>query len=150
MAFFYGAVLPTDNLFAELISLFISGFISSTLFPGGSEILLFYYVKNNTDNWYYYFWVVTAGNSAGAMFTYIMGYYLFWGREKVKNLKAYLFCQKYGVYGLLFSWLPIVGDLIPLAAGWLKLPVFASLLFIIIGKAIRYALIITPVLYFIK
>ncbi|WP_413701039.1 YqaA family protein [Psychromonas sp. KJ10-10] len=142
--------MSTDSLFAELVSLFISGFISSTLFPGGSEILLIYYVKNNSQNYLLYFVFATAGNSAGAMFTYLMGYYFHWGREKTKHLKTYQFCHKYGVYGLLFSWLPIVGDLLPLVAGWLKLPVFPSLLFIIIGKALRYGLIITPVLYFIK
>tara|TARA_R110001583_G_scaffold52393_8_gene162848 strand:- start:11898 stop:12338 length:441 start_codon:yes stop_codon:yes gene_type:complete len=143
-------LLPTDNLLSELVALFISAFVSSTLFPGGSELLLIYYVKNNAQHWLFYFLVVTAGNSAGAIFTYFMGYYFNWGREKAKHKKAYHFFQKYGVYTLLFSWLPLIGDLLPLVAGWMKLPILKSLLFIVTGKALRYALIITPLLYFIK
>ena len=145
-----GVHLITDNLLAELVSLFMSGFISSTLFPGGSELLLVYYVKANADNGLLYFVAATAGNSAGAIFTYAMGYYFSWGREKVKHQKAYYFLKKYGTYSLLLSWLPIVGDLLPLVAGWMKLPLLQSILYILIGKALRYALIISPLLYFIK
>lgn len=135
----------------ELFSLFISGFVSSTLLPGGSELLLIYYVKNNPENCWIYFFAVTAGNSLGAMFTYLMGYYFYWGRDKAqkKHKKAYLFCQKYGVYSLLLSWLPLIGDLLPLVAGWLKLSILKSLILIITGKALRYVLIIISTLYFI-
>lgn len=150
MAFFYGVHLPTDNLLIELVSLFISAFVSSTLFPGGSELLVIYYVKANTNNWPFYFIVATAGNSAGAIFTYVMGYYFYWGREKAKHKKAYHVLKKYGTYSLLLSWMPIIGDLLPLVAGWLKLPILQSILYIFVGKALRYGLIISPVLYFIK
>ncbi|WP_022941880.1 YqaA family protein [Psychromonas hadalis] len=138
-------------MFSELLALFISGFISSTLLPGGSELLLIYYLKNSPDNMYRYFIAVTVGNSLGAMFTYLMGYYFYWGREKAqaKHKKATDFCKQYGVYSLLLSWLPIVGDLLPLVAGWLKLSILKSLLLIITGKALRYALIIIGTLYFI-
>lgn len=139
--------LPISDLF----TLFFSGFISSTLLPGGSELLLIYYIKSSADNYWLYFFAVTAGNSLGALLTYFMGYYFYWGREKAqsKHEKAYLFCQKYGVYPLLLSWLPIVGDLLPLVAGWLKLPIIKSSIYIVIGKAIRYALIVTSTLYFL-
>ncbi|MFT7054344.1 MAG: membrane protein YqaA with SNARE-associated domain, partial [Psychromonas sp.] len=50
--------------------------------------------------------------------------------------------QKHGLWALLLSWLPVVGDFIPLAAGWLKLPVLRSILLITLGKALRYAVII--------
>ncbi|MCP5078235.1 MAG: DedA family protein [Psychromonas sp.] len=138
-------------MFSELITLFLSGFISSTLLPGGSELLLIYYLNNNSENVLGYFFAVTAGNSLGAMVTYLMGYYFYWGRDKAqaKHKKATDFCKKYGVYSLLLSWLPIVGDLLPLVAGWLKLPISKSILFIITGKALRYLLIIISTLYFL-
>jgi membrane protein YqaA with SNARE-associated domain len=141
--------LFVDLAVSELYTLFISGFISSTLLPGGSELLLIYYVKNNPDNAWLYFIVVTVGNSLGAVVTYFMGYYFYWGREKAqsKHHKAYLFCKKYGVYSLLLSWLPLVGDLLPLAAGWLKLSIIKSTIFIFTGKALRYALILISTLY---
>lgn len=137
-------------MYSELITLFFSGFISSTLLPGGSELLLIYYLKNNPDNVWSYFMAVTAGNSLGAMFTYLMGYYFYWGREKAqtKHQKAISFCKRYGVYSLLLSWLPIIGDLLPLVAGWLKLSITKSILFITTGKALRYLLITISTLYF--
>lgn len=139
------------NLYSESITLFVSGFISSTLLPGGSELLLIYFVKNNPDAVWNYFVAVSAGNSLGAMLTYIMGYYFYWQREKTqkKYKKATVFCQRYGVYSLLLSWLPIVGDILPLVAGWLKLPFLKCLLFIVSGKTLRYLLIIASVFYFI-
>lgn len=138
-------------MYTEFLALFVSGFISSTLLPGGSELLLIYYLKNNPEAVWGYFVAVTAGNSLGAMVTYLMGYYFYWGREKAqqKHKKAVLFCQRYGIYSLLLSWLPLVGDLLPLAAGWLKLSIIKCLFFIVSGKALRYLLIIVSALYFI-
>jgi membrane protein YqaA with SNARE-associated domain len=138
-------------LFSELMTLFVSAFISSTLFPGGSELLLVYYLNKIPENSVYYFVAVTAGNSLGALVTYFMGYYFSWGREKAQNQhqKMTCWCQKYGAYALLLSWLPIVGDLLPLVAGWLKISILKSMLFIVSGKALRYALLIVTTLYFI-
>jgi membrane protein YqaA with SNARE-associated domain len=139
------------NLWSELTILFFSSLVSATLFPGGSELLLIYYVKNDPTLSWSYFMAVTIGNSLGALITYFMGYFLYWGRDKAqsKHQKSWLFCQKYGVWALLLSWLPVVGDLLPLTAGWLKLSIIRSSLFIIMGKAIRYYLVINATLTFI-
>lgn len=138
-------------MYSELITLFFSGFISSTLLPGGSELVLIYYLKNNPDAAWCYFIAVTAGNSFGAILTYLMGYYFYWGREKAqqKHQKSIRFCKRYGVYSLLLSWLPIVGDLLPLVAGWLKLSIIKSILFMVTGKALRYFIILISTLYFL-
>lgn len=136
-------------MFSELLALFTSSFISATLFPGGSELLLIYYLHNNpTDRWLY-FSSVTVGNSSGALLTYFMGYYLHWGRKEAesKHQKAWLFCQRYGAAVLLLSWLPVVGDLLPLAAGWLRLAILPSTLLIIAGKAMRYWVLVSGAFY---
>ncbi|MFQ3176142.1 MAG: membrane protein YqaA with SNARE-associated domain [Psychromonas sp.] len=123
--------------------LLVSSFVSATLFPGGSELLLIYYVKNNPSNLWWYFSSVTLGNSLGALSSYFLGFYVCGGSQKVKSkyLKTWTFCQKHGLWALLLSWLPVVGDFIPLAAGWLKLPIFRSILLMTLGKALRYAVI---------
>jgi len=138
-------------LWSELAILFFSSLISATLFPGGSELLLIYYVKNDPSLSLSYFIAVTIGNSLGALITYFMGYFFYWGRDKAqsKHQKAWSFCQKHGAWALLLSWLPVVGDLLPLTAGWLKLAIIKSSLFIITGKAIRYLLVISATLSFI-
>lgn len=128
----------------ELISLFFSSLISATLLPGGSEVLLIYFASQTPESAMWYFIAATLGNSLGSIISYLMGYYFYWGRNKAqaKNPKVWAFSQKYGIWTLLLSWLPIVGDFFPLAAGWLKLPLWSSALLILIGKAARYAFVL--------
>ncbi|MBB1273666.1 YqaA family protein [Psychromonas sp. SR45-3] len=120
--------------------LFSSGFISSTLFPGGSEVLFIYYLQQQLSLKWEFFFAVTIGNSLGAVVTYLLGYYINFGQEKaaLKYPKTLLFCQKWGNVALLLSWLPIVGDVICLFAGWLKLSRGRAFINIVIGKSLRY------------
>jgi membrane protein YqaA with SNARE-associated domain len=39
------------------------------------------------------------------------------------------------------SWLPVIGDVLCLAAGWIKLNLLKSICFILLGKLARYSLI---------
>jgi len=120
--------------------LFSSGFVSATLFPGGSEVLYVYYLTQDASLKWMLFLAVTAGNSLGGIVTYLLGYYIQYGQEKasIKYPKTLVFCKKWGYVALIFSWLPIVGDVICLFAGWLKLPKIQSFISIIVGKGCRY------------
>ena len=131
--------------------LFSSGFISSTLFPGGSEVLFIYYLQQQLSLKWEYFFAVTVGNSLGAVVTYLLGYYINFGQEKaaLKYPKTLLFCQKWGNIALLLSWLPIVGDAICLFAGWLKLSRGRAFINIAIGKSLRYLLLMFLFLIFL-
>jgi len=124
--------------------LFSSGFISATLFPGGSEVLFAYYLKQQFTLKWGFFLAVTIGNSLGAVVTYLLGYYIHFGQEKaaIKFPKTLIFCKKWGNIALLLSWLPIIGDVICLFAGWLKLPKITAFINIIIGKSLRYLFLI--------
>jgi membrane protein YqaA with SNARE-associated domain len=55
--------------------------------------------------------------------------------------KALVAVRRWGAWALLGSWLPIIGDPLCLAAGWLRLPLVPSLLAIAVGKAARYAVV---------
>lgn len=133
----------------DYFSLFFSALISATLFPGGSELLLIYYVQKMPNQAWGFFIAGTAGNTLGAFLTYFMGYYFYWGRDKAqqKKQKMIAFCRRYGTPALLFSWLPVVGDALPLIAGWLQLAKIRCLIYILIGKALRYGIIIISTLY---
>ncbi|ORU91038.1 MAG: hypothetical protein A6F72_00505 [Cycloclasticus sp. symbiont of Poecilosclerida sp. N] len=129
-----------------VLGLFISAFISSTLAPGGSEAVLAYLIINNEHDSYYLVIVATIGNTLGALTTYYIGYLTSskFPPEKT-NMKhfdrANIAIQKYGSVALLLSWLPIIGDALCLAAGWVRLHVVKSLSFIFLGKLARYSLI---------
>jgi membrane protein YqaA with SNARE-associated domain len=58
-------------------------------------------------------------------------------------------CARHGGNGppaLLLSFLPLVGDALVLAAGWLKLPFWQSMAWVAAGKAARYLLLLVGLL----
>lgn len=126
-----------------LWGLFISSLLSSTLLPGGSEVLLAYLVSQSEHNPWLLLFIATAGNSLGAFITLLMGILLAVGLLKNRPLtprqqKTVTQLQRWGSPLLLLSWLPVVGDILCLMAGVLRLPVVMAMLFITIGKGLRY------------
>jgi membrane protein YqaA with SNARE-associated domain len=129
----------------EIGGLFISAFISSTIAPGGSEAVLAYMVAAGHQAALLVI-VATIGNTLGAMTTWGLGA---WAAKKMpvasllseKKQKALAVVRKRGPWTLLFTWLPIVGDVLCFAGGWLKLPFFQACLIILLGKLGRYAVI---------
>jgi len=126
--------------------LFISAFISSTIAPGGSEAVLLYLVSNEPEDSLYLVLVATLGNTLGALTTYYLGYIASLAESSKKLNKKYFdkahrTINRYGGVSLLFSWLPLIGDVLCLAAGWVKLNFLTSLTFITLGKFARYYLL---------
>ncbi len=129
-----------------LLGLFISAFISSTLFPGGSEALLMALVMEASHSKPLLLITATVGNTLGGMTSWLLGYY-FSHRfaKKLQHSKyraALATLRRRGSIILLFSWLPVIGDPLCLMAGWLKIHWLSALLFILIGKFLRYLFIV--------
>ena len=126
--------------------LFVSAFISATLFPLGSEALLIYDIKEGY-NIYLLVFFATLGNSLGSVVNYYLGLkgeeYLV--HKKLINEKyikvSKKFFDKFGAFSLLFSWLPIIGDPITFIAGVLKYDFKKFLLLVVIAKFSRYLFI---------
>ena len=135
----------TDTL--SLWGLFASAFVSSTLFPGGSEVVLgVLAAEHHYDPWLLLA-IASLGNTLGALTTWLLGYWLarrFPLEEKLsgKRRQALARVRHWGSPALLLSWLPVVGDPLCFAAGFLRLPFLASLAFIALGKTVRYAVIL--------
>jgi len=133
----------------ELIALwglFVSAFISSTVAPGGSEVVLAYMVSEEHFNIEMLVLIATIGNTLGAFTTWFLGMLAakkFPAEEVLpeKKQKALGWVSRWGVWSLLFSWLPVVGDGLCFAGGWLKLPIVLSAFAIFFGKAIRYSFV---------
>ncbi len=126
-----------------LLGLFTSAFISSTLAPGGSEAVLVYMINKYPSSVPILVLVATIGNTLGSLTTW--GFGLWTGKKypagyllTARQQKSLHTVHHWGTLALLFSWLPIVGDGLCFAGGWLKLSFFTSLIAIIIGKALRY------------
>ena len=93
--------------------------------------------------------VATAGNTLGAVVNWVLGKYFvhFESRawfpfkpEKVHEAQRWF--QRWGVWSLLFAWLPVGGDMLTFVAGLMR--VRFSLFFVLtaIGKGARYAIVL--------
>lgn len=126
-------------------SLFLSAFLSSTLLPGSSEALLVTYLSQDFDPGMLLL-VATAGNTLGGISSWLLGYWLIIkypeAVPKKLNPQSIERLRRWGWPILLFSWLPVIGDPLCLAAGWLRLNIYLSILAIALGKFIRYSLIV--------
>ena len=129
------------------LTLFMTAFISATIFPLGSEALLIYDI-NQGYNIPLLLLFATAGNSLGSVVNYYMALkgeeYLL--EKKVLNEKhikqGKFYFDKYGSWIILLSWLPIVGDTITFIAGLLKYDFKKFLILVTISKLSRYLFIV--------
>ena len=127
------------------LALFSISFLASTVLPLGSEWLLVMMLANGYEPGST---VATAtfGNYLGAVTTYLVGLYGGnWLIEKVLRVspfqqeRARNHYRRYGVYSLIFSWLPIIGDPLCMVAGMLRVRFGLFTLLVVFGKLVRYA-----------
>ncbi len=125
----------TDD--ASLWALFASSFLAATLLPGGSEMVLFAVLKLHPGQYWTALAVATIGNTLGGMSSYLIGRVI----PRGKPLKGLAAMRKYGSPLLLFSWVPVIGDPLCVAAGWMRVNAWAAGAFMAIGKLARYLVI---------
>lgn len=122
----------------SLPALFIISLISATLLPMGSEPAVFAVVKMNPGLFWPVIVVATIGNTLGGAISYGMGAGAKNVLAKESQSRWFGWLQRFGPKTLLLSWLPVVGDPLCTLAGWLKMPFWQSLLYMAIGKFLRY------------
>ena len=127
---------------SSLAALFASAFLSATVFPGASEVVLVQVLRAHPERLALSLAVATVGNTLGSMTTYLLGRLL---PARVPKARSIEWMRRYGAAALLLAWLPIVGDALCAAAGWLRVPWLASLAFIAVGKLARYAAVVYAV-----
>lgn len=139
--------------FTGLWGLFISAFISSTLAPGGSEAVLAVLVNARQHPLHDLLMIATVGNTLGATTTWYLGSIA--GKkwpadvpDETRRHRAVMVLRRYGYPALLLSWLPLIGDGLCFAAGWLQLSFWTSTLIIGLGKFLRYLVIALLILQF--
>ncbi len=131
-----------------LPAIFIISLVSATLLPMGSEPAVFAYVQTSSDMFWPAVIVATIGNTLGGMISYAMGLGAKTAWNKVHQTHkpaggrwhelSEKWFQKLGPPALLLSWLPAVGDPLCAVAGWLKIPFWPSVIYMAIGKFLRY------------
>lgn len=127
---------------SSLFALFTSSLLAATLLPGGSEAVLAGLLTAYPESYWPALILATLGNTLGGMSSYLIGRYL---PDKDAIIKKYrggekglTWLQAYGTPILLLSWAPLIGDVLCVAAGWLRINWFWAMLFMLIGKFARY------------
>jgi len=127
----------------SLLGLFFSAFLSSTILPGSSEIVLVALATQGELPHWDLLAIATAGNTLGGMSSWVLGWvialrYPLTELSKSAHRRAVERVRQWGSPILLFSWVPVIGDPLCVAAGWLRMSWIGALLFIAVGKALRY------------
>jgi membrane protein YqaA with SNARE-associated domain len=125
-----------------LTTLFIAAFVSATLLPVGSEPVLYGLLRLNPDLFWSAIAVATIGNTLGGALDWWMGYAAHRVVDKYhhsrSHLKAIEWLERLGPKACLLAWLPMVGDPLCAVAGWLKMPFWPCVGYMLVGKFLRY------------
>ena len=116
----------------------LSAFLSATILPGNSEIALFAYSRQFPDYAMAALLLASIANTAGSMTSYAAGRWF----KPPQTGRAMGWLQRWGCGTLLLAWLPLIGDALCLAAGWLRFPCLLSVVLICGGKCALYCAII--------
>lgn len=128
---------------AALAALAVSAFTSATILPGTSEVGFVAFLTAYPQAWPVAFAVAGLANGLGSVASYGMGRLLPLKQRPSEKIVRGL--ERWGVWALLLAWLPVAGDGLPIAAGWLRLDFWKSAAMLIFGKFLRYGVLLAGV-----
>lgn len=128
--------------------LFCSAFLAATILPFYSEVILFALVRQGEPA-LMLIAVASAGNTLGAVVNWFLGRFLlhyqdrrwfYFKQDQVAKMQHWF--QRYGVWSLLFAWLPLGGDVLTFIAGIMKVRIGVFLILVGLGKSLRYIAVV--------
>jgi membrane protein YqaA with SNARE-associated domain len=133
---------------AGLLGVFVSALLSATVLPGSTEMVLTAKIVAYPALAWQAFGVALMGSAIGCALNFGMGHAVRNGWERFKHVQfdeehsRIARLRRFGPPLLVLSVVPLIGDALVLAAGWLKMPFWHSLFWIVVGKGTRYLLLI--------
>lgn len=133
----------------DLLILFGSAFLAATIFPAQSEAVLLVMQANGAASDLALLTVASLGNTLGACVNWGLGRFATRLRDKPwfpasssQLQRAERWYARWGVWSLLLSWMPFVGDPLTVIAGLLRTPFMIFLVIVAIAKTGRYAVLL--------
>ena len=133
----------------SLGGLALSAFLAATFLPGTTEVVLLALVAAADIESWLLIAVASTFNVLGSAVNYVMGWYLerFRGSRIMpvseKRLdQAQAWFRRYGVWSMLLSWVPFVGDAFPLVAGLMRANPWLAFPLIAVGKTARFVVLV--------
>jgi membrane protein YqaA with SNARE-associated domain len=128
--------------------MFTASLIAGTFLPflpGSSELVLGGFLSAGQGEPWMLVLAATAGNLVGAVINYVIGHFVsdLAGRRwfpvtEAQMQRASDRFNRYGVWILLMTWLPLIGDIITVVAGLLRTNFKIFIVLVTIGKLFRY------------
>ena len=129
--------------------LFIISFLAATILPLSSELVLSTMLLTDSFDKYLLLVVASFGNILGSSVNWYLGKKILIFKDKKwfpanerQIAKGEIYFKKYGIWSLLFAWVPIIGDPLTIVAGILRVKFFTFLLLVSISKISRYIFLI--------
>lgn len=130
---------------AAYLALFLAAFLAATIVPAQSEAVLVGLILTDKQPLLLLLLVATAGNVLGSVVNWLLGRFIEHFRDRPwfpvspdKLARAEAWYRRFGVWSLLLSWVPIIGDPLTVVAGVLKTPFLTFLALVTLAKAGRY------------
>lgn len=131
-----------------MLGLFATALLSATLLPGGSEAALAAVLAFGQADPAAAIAVATLGNTSGSVVNWATGRFLarFRGHRLFPVSGAQLdraaaFYRRWGVWSLLLSWVPVIGDPLTVVAGLLGTRLTAFVALVAPAKLLRYMVV---------
>lgn len=149
--------IAIDTILIGYAGLFVAAFVAATLLPARSELVLAAMIAAGRHDLVVLLIVATTGNVLGSAVNWAIGRFLSAHREgkwfpvSARALgRAEQWYEKWGMWTLLLSWVPIVGDPLTLMAGILRAPFGRFVVIVTIAKGLRYVFVAAAVLGFVS
>lgn len=133
---------------AILFTLLLSALLSATLSPGSSEATLIGLLAAGHGPMLLLVSAATVGNVLGSVVNWVLGRFFAHFRDRrwfpvsaAAYERATGWYRRYGLWSLLFSWVPVIGDPLTLAAGALRADLRWFVLLVSAGKFARYGIL---------
>lgn len=130
---------------AAYLALFLAAFLAATIVPAQSEAVLVGLILADKQPLLLLLLVATAGNVLGSVVNWLLGRFIEHFRDRPwfpvsqeKLARAEAWYRRFGVWSLLLSWVPIIGDPLTVVAGVLRTPFLTFLALVTLAKAGRY------------
>jgi membrane protein YqaA with SNARE-associated domain len=123
----------------ELVGLAAACFLAATLVPLPSEAALLAYLHLRPEHATLAVAVATVANTAGGMTSYLIGRLI---PQKNFNARALAWVRRYGAPATALAFLPVIGDALCVAAGWLRVHWLGAVCFMSLGRLARYVLVV--------
>lgn len=137
------------------VGMLISAFLAGSIFPLSSEVVMLALLAAGLDPWQLVIYG-TIGNVLGSMLNYGIGMlgridwiekYLHVNKKELDRAKRFMAGR--GAWMGFFFFLPVIGEGITIVLGLMRSNVAITIISVIIGKFLRYALIIYGVEIFV-